>query len=585
AQRPAPVVDADPPLPPVRRDLLRRPARPHLAHPLGQLADAGAPLVRGRPARRQPGADRPDEPRPQAADVPAAGLDGLQGDRGRLPLRLADRLRLRPPAGRGRHGARRRGDPGAHPEPCPPDRAHLRVPARREAGDRAPVQLDLGAAARRRLRARPRRHRRPGPGRRAAVPQARADRAGHRRLLRVLPGVLHRHRAGVRRPDLQRGARGLRAQPRPQGDREPARHGGDGHPQRLRRRHRVDGPEPGAPRGRARLAAPAQRPGHRGGRGRAGPARRGRPRGGLPVRQRRAHRQRRPGDPGPEPLHPGRRPAGRPLGHRRRAAHRGALQPDRRARAPPLRRRPGLHRVLRLAPGRDQEGPGRDGRARRVGRRRGGRPGVGRAVPAGRPARRRAQLRGRDPGQQPVGQGRRGVPDAHRAPPRPAPAAADRLQRRGAGAHRGRRRRGDRGADVGRLRRRVPALRRGDRRPGAGLGPVRAARAAVELGGRGRGRPLGRPRRRRRRGDRGRRGQRPGGGLRRRPRAAGGGRRGARLRRARPRRGRRRAGGRLRRVRGRRAVAVGGGHRREHRRGLAQGGRLRGQPRAAGRAV
>ena len=36
----------------------------------------------------------------------------------------------------------------------------------------------------------------------------------HGGLLRVLPGVLHRHRAGVRGADLQRGARGLR-RPRP----------------------------------------------------------------------------------------------------------------------------------------------------------------------------------------------------------------------------------------------------------------------------------------------------------------------------------------------------------------------------------
>ena len=85
---------------------------------------------------------------------------GLQGDRGRLPGRQPDRLRLRPPADRGGPGPRRRHDPGADPGPRRADRAHLRVPARRQAGDRAPLQLDQHPAAPRRLRLRPRRHRR-----------------------------------------------------------------------------------------------------------------------------------------------------------------------------------------------------------------------------------------------------------------------------------------------------------------------------------------------------------------------------------------------------------------------------------------
>ena len=68
---------------------------------------------------------------------------GLQGDRGRLPGRQPDRLRLRPPAHRGGPGPRRRHDPGADPGPRRADRAHLRVPARRQAGDRAPLQLDV----------------------------------------------------------------------------------------------------------------------------------------------------------------------------------------------------------------------------------------------------------------------------------------------------------------------------------------------------------------------------------------------------------------------------------------------------------
>ena len=61
-----------------------------------------------------------------------------------------------------------------------------------------------------------------------------------------------------------------------------------------------------------------------------------------------------------------------------------------------------LHRVLRLAPGCDQEGHVRAA-ALGVG-------GVGRAVPADRPEGPRAQLRGDHPRQLAVGQGRRRVP-------------------------------------------------------------------------------------------------------------------------------------------------------------------------------
>ena len=108
-------------------------------------------------------------------------------------------------------------------------------------------------------------------------------------------------------------------------------------------------PQPGDRRERHPVAAPAQRPRHRRRRGRAGLPGRRRPDRGLPVRQRRAHRQRLPGDPGHEPVQPGHRPADRLLRHRRDPAHRRVLQPAAGARAPPVRRRPGLHRLLRLA--------------------------------------------------------------------------------------------------------------------------------------------------------------------------------------------------------------------------------------------
>ncbi len=80
---------------------------------------------------------------------------------------------------------------------------------------------------------------------------------------------------------------------------------------------------------------------------------------------------------GHEPVLPGRRPDDRLLRHRRDPPHRGVLQPAAGARASPLRRRPGLHRLLRLAPGRHQEGLRGDGARRRRGRREHGRAGLG----------------------------------------------------------------------------------------------------------------------------------------------------------------------------------------------------------------
>ena len=151
-------------------------------------------------------------------------------------------------------------------------------------------------------------------------------------------------------------------------DHQPARHRRDGDPQRLRRLDRVDEPQPGPPRLDHPEPAPAQRPRNRRRRSGIGLPGRRRPDRGLPVRQRRAHRQRLHRDAGAEPVLPRRRPADRLLQHRRDPAHGRVLQPAAGARTPPLRRRPGLHRVLRQPPGRDQQGPGRDEGRRRRGR-------------------------------------------------------------------------------------------------------------------------------------------------------------------------------------------------------------------------
>ena len=187
------------------------PGRPHLA-----VAGhhEGAALVRGGSARRQPGADRPDDPGTQAADVPAAGRHGLQGDRGRVPLGQPDRLRLRPPADRERPDPGRRRHPGADPGPRAPDRADVRGHRRCRPGDRAPVQLHLHPAAAGRVRAGPRRHQGHRHPRRAAVPEVRREPQRYRGVLRVLPRVLHRHRAGVRGRGVRRGLRRVAADAR-----------------------------------------------------------------------------------------------------------------------------------------------------------------------------------------------------------------------------------------------------------------------------------------------------------------------------------------------------------------------------------
>ena len=182
--RQRPSRDAVRALPAVPAAVRRRPARPAVARPAHRDR---APLVRRRPARRQPGPDRPDVARAQAADVHAAGADGLQGDRGRLPGGQPDRLRLRPAAHRAGPDPGRRDDPGADAVPGAPDRPHLRVDARRQAGDRALLQLDLDAAAPGGVRPGQGRHHRHRHDRRAALPEVRGDpHPGHRDLLRVL---------------------------------------------------------------------------------------------------------------------------------------------------------------------------------------------------------------------------------------------------------------------------------------------------------------------------------------------------------------------------------------------------------------
>ena len=172
------------------------------------------------------------------------------------------------------------------------------------------VQLDLDAAAAGRVRPGPGRHRRHRAAGRAAVPQARGD--GPRAptvYYEYSPGVLHRHRARVRgRGSATRSSRSSSPTP----DRkviinlpatvEMATPNVYADSIEWMTRHL-------AHRERVVLSLhPHNDRGTGGRRRRAGLPGRRRPDRGLPVRQRRAHRQRLPGDAGHEPVQPGHRP-------------------------------------------------------------------------------------------------------------------------------------------------------------------------------------------------------------------------------------------------------------------------------------
>ena len=139
-----------------------------------RVIDQGADLVLGRSARRQPGARRADGPGAQAPHVrPAAASSASRRSRSAFP---PPRRPISPSCAR------------SSSENLIPDDvtiqvltqaraelidADLRVDPRRQARDRAPLQLDLGLAAPRRVRARQARHRRHRGHRRPADPRSR----------------------------------------------------------------------------------------------------------------------------------------------------------------------------------------------------------------------------------------------------------------------------------------------------------------------------------------------------------------------------------------------------------------------------
>ena len=162
------------------------------------------------------------------------------------------------------------------------------------AGDRPSLQLDLRDAAAGRLPARPGRASPSLAVNGTDALQATRRRDGDGDRVPVLAGELPPHRARLRPRDLRAGGRGVGADAGREDDREPADDGGAVPAERLRRPDGVVRAPLLVPGRRDPLRASAQRPRHgrRDGRdGADGGRRAGR---GNALRQRRAHRQRRP---------------------------------------------------------------------------------------------------------------------------------------------------------------------------------------------------------------------------------------------------------------------------------------------------
>ena len=181
----------------------------------------------------------------------------------------------------------------------------------RQAGDHAPVQLDVACCSAGSCSASTRTASSTSRRRCAAVQEARRGRCGRRPASSSSTRPSRTPAPSSSSPSRSATRSTTSGEPTPDRkvDHQPAGDGRDGDAERLRRLDRVDAPASGAPRDVVAVPAPAQRPRHGRRRGRAGLPGRRRPDRGLPVRQRRAHRQRLPGDPGAQPVLPGHRPA------------------------------------------------------------------------------------------------------------------------------------------------------------------------------------------------------------------------------------------------------------------------------------
>ena len=502
-------------------------------------------MVRRRPARRQPGAHRPDELRAQEADVRPARADGLQGDRGRVPVGEPDRLRLRPRADRGTPHPGRRDDPGADPVPGPPGAT---APSTRSVAPSRPSStsttrprscqrrvvfgldqdgiIDIAVQAARLCRKleetvpdtdvyyeySPESY--TGTELDFAVRICNAvidviDPTPDHRLIVNLPATVEMATPNVYADSIEWMVRHLDRRESIVVSLHPHNDRGTG----------VAAAELGYLAGADRIEGCLFGNGER--------------TGNVCLVTLGMNLFSQGIDPQIDfsDIDEIRRTVEYcnqlPVGERHPWG--GDLV---------------LHGLLRLPPGRHQEGLRVAGPRRRRGRQDGRRVRLGRAVPADRPARHRPQLRGRRPGEQPVRQGWRRLHHEVRAPPGPAAPAPDRVLRRRPARCRPRRWRGVTGRSCGTGSRTSTCPR-----AAGGLGPVRAHVGALRLDGRRRQPALGhvdrQGERRRRAGHR----QRSDRGVHRRPRRSRRRRARAGLPGARPVRRWRRPGGRLRRVR------------------------------------
>ena len=198
----------------------------------------------------------------QAADVPAAGQAGLQGDRDRLPGRVADRLRLRAQADRAEPHSRRRHRPGADAGARAADPAHVRGAEGREAA------RSCTSTTRRRRRSGASCSGWTAPGIMDIAVDGRDDHPRLRaRRIRRRDWMFQYSPESFTGTELDFAVEICDAvndvwQPTPdaQDDHQPAGDRRDGHAQHLRRPDRVDVAAPRAARCDRAFAASAQRP-------------------------------------------------------------------------------------------------------------------------------------------------------------------------------------------------------------------------------------------------------------------------------------------------------------------------------------
>ena len=239
---------------------------------------------------------------------------GFKRDRGRLPGGLEDRLRLRPAARRGRADPGRHDDRRPHAGAAGADRADVRVDRRARARDRAPLQLDVGHAAARRLPARQATGSPTWPcGGDARCAGGSPQRARREIVFQYSPESFHHTELDYALEICEAVAEEWGPTPDEKMivnlpttvEQFPPNVYADRIEWFARHFSKRDA---------AILSVhPAQRPRHRGRDRGARPDGGRRARRGHAVRQRRAHRQRRPRHDRAQPAHAGRRPGARPL--------------------------------------------------------------------------------------------------------------------------------------------------------------------------------------------------------------------------------------------------------------------------------